>query len=62
MKFQDYFKNETATISPELKAAYNNYRLAFFRRAVRELDPKDDRDLLTAKGDKKQNETIHRPF
>ena len=43
MKFQATLQIEPATLSPEMKAAYNNYRLAFFQRAMKELDAKGDR-------------------
>jgi hypothetical protein len=42
MKFQATPQNETANVSPEIKSAYNDYRLAFFQRAGKEIDAKND--------------------
>ena len=41
MKYKINLRGEPVMVSPEIKAAYNQYRLSFFHKAVKELDAKN---------------------
>ncbi len=44
MKYQTELQKDTNTTSPEIRAAFDQYRLAFYRLAVKELEGQGEID------------------
>lgn len=55
MKYQVNLQEEIVTLSPEIRAAYNEYRLTFYRLAVKELDAQDNRNTQVITKDDQDN-------